>query len=104
MKVNLMIIAKTEEETEKYIIKNLCELPIHQFSQQSSLIDLLYDFDAVSFYPSAMSVEKSIYPRIETGFAFTADMNGELLKKSMKVFLHKEMQFWKLGFLFRKTR
>ena len=28
-----------------------------------------------------MSDKKSIYPRIETGYAFTPDMNDELVKK-----------------------
>ena len=33
------------------------------------------DFDATSFYPSAMWDEKSAYPKIETGFAFKPHMN-----------------------------
>ena len=45
------------------------------------LIHLLWDFDAVSFYPSAMWEENSIYPRIETGYSFTKDMNDELVEK-----------------------
>ena len=45
------------------------------------LIHLLWDFDAVSLYPSAMWDEKSIYPRIETDYAFTGDMNDELVEK-----------------------
>ena len=45
------------------------------------MIQLLWDFDAVSLYPSAMWDEKSIYPRIETGYAFTRDMNDELVEK-----------------------
>ena len=44
------------------------------------LIHLLWDFDAVNLYPSAMWDEKSIYPRIETGYAFTRDMNDELVE------------------------
>ena len=28
-----------------------------------------------------MSDEKSIYPRIESGYAFTSDMNDELVEK-----------------------
>ena len=39
------------------------------------------DFDATSFYPSAMWVEESIYPRIETGYANTKDMSDELVEK-----------------------
>ena len=66
---------------QKYIIKNLGELPIHPFLQQLVLNDLLWDFDAVSLYPSATSDEKSIHPRIETGYASTKDMNDELVEK-----------------------
>ena len=33
------------------------------------------DFDATSFYPSAMWDEKSVYPKIETGFDFKPHMN-----------------------------
>ena len=35
-------------------------------------------------YPSAMSDSSSIYPRIETGYAFTSDMNDELVEKFKK--------------------
>ena len=38
----------------------------------------MWDFDAVSLSPSAMWDENSIFPRIETGYAFTRDMNDEL--------------------------
>ena len=33
------------------------------------------DYDATSLYPSAMWDEKSVYPKIETGFAFKPNMN-----------------------------
>ena len=33
------------------------------------------------YIPSAMYDENSIYPKIETGFAFTEDMNDELVKE-----------------------
>ena len=33
------------------------------------------DFDATSLYPSAMWDENSVYPKIETGFAFKPNMN-----------------------------
>ena len=45
------------------------------------MIHLLWDFEAVSLYPCAMWDENSIYPRIETGYAFTRDMNDELVEK-----------------------
>ena len=70
-----------EEEMNNYVKKTLGEFPIHILIQELSLNDLLWDFDAVSLYPSAMSGSKSIYPRIETGYAFKPDMNDELVEK-----------------------
>ena len=72
---------ENEEDKEKYINKKLGDLTIHKLIQKIELIHLLWDFDAVSLYPSAMWDEKSIYPRIETGYAFTPDMNNELVNK-----------------------
>ena len=69
------------EEKEKHINRNLSKVPIHQLKKQIKLDELLWDFDSVSFYPSAMWVEKSIYPTIETGYAYTEDMNDELVQK-----------------------
>ena len=57
------------------------EYAIHKLLQELSLNDLLWDFDAFSLYPSAMSDEKSIYPRLETGYGYTRDMNDELVEK-----------------------
>ena len=42
---------------------------------------MFWDFDAVSFYPSTMWDPKSVYPKIETGFAFEKHMNNELVEK-----------------------
>ena len=70
-----------EEEKEKYINEKLGNLKLHKLLKQIELIHLLWDFDAVSLYPSAMWDEKSIYPRIETGYAYTRDMNDELVNK-----------------------
>ena len=58
---------ENEEEKEKYINKKLSELRLHKILKRIELIHLLWDFDAVSLYPSAMWDESSIYPRIETG-------------------------------------
>ena len=69
------------EEKEEYINKKLNELRLHKIIKRIELIHLLWDFDAVSLYPSAMWDENSIYPRIETGYAFTRDMNNELVEK-----------------------
>ena len=41
----------------------------------------MWDFDAVSLYPSAMWDPKPIYPKIETGYAFKREMNDELVEK-----------------------
>ena len=41
----------------------------------------MWDFGAVSLYSSAQSDKKSINPRIETGYAYTPDMNDELVNK-----------------------
>ena len=69
------------EEKEKYINEKLSNLRLHKIVKRIELIHLLWDFDAVSLYPSAMWDENSIYPRIETGYAFTRDMNNELVEK-----------------------
>ena len=63
-----------------YNIKKIGEFPIRKLLQELSLNDFLWDFDAVSFYPSAMSDPESIYPRVETGYAFTPDMNDDLVE------------------------
>ena len=42
---------------------------------------MLWAFDCTSLYPSAMWDESSIFPKIETGYAFTPDMNDELVEK-----------------------
>ena len=69
------------EEKEKYINEKLSELRLHKIIKRIELIHLLWDYDAVSLYPSAMWDEKSIYPRVETGYAYTRDMNDELVEK-----------------------
>ena len=70
-----------EDEKEKYINEKLGNLRIHKLLKQIELVHLLWDFDAVSLYPSAMWDEKSIYPRIETGYAYSPNMNIELVEK-----------------------
>ena len=49
-----------KEEMNNYINKRLGEFPIHKLLQELSLNDLLWHFDAVSLYPSAVSDENSI--------------------------------------------
>ena len=65
----------------KYINEKLSNLRIHKIIERIELIHLLWDFDAVSLYPSAMWDPKSIYPKIETGYAYTTDMNNDLVEK-----------------------
>ena len=81
------------EEKEKFINEKLSNLRLHKIIKRIELIHLLWDFDAVSLYPSAMWDEKSIYPRIETGYAFTRDMNDELVVNFNNQILLKEVHF-----------
>ena len=37
--------------------------------------------DVASLYPSALSDPESIFPRIETGYAFTPNMNDDIVNK-----------------------
>ena len=69
------------DEKEEYINENLNQLPIHQLLKQLPLCDLLWAFDCTSLYSSAMWDELSIFPKIETGYAFTPNMNEELVEK-----------------------
>ena len=66
---------------EKNINKPLGELLVQERSQQLSLEDLFWGYHAVSLYPTAMFDEVSIFPQIETGLAYTKDMNSELVEK-----------------------
>ena len=69
------------EEKEKYNNEKLSNPRLHKLIKQTELVQLLWDFDAVSLYLSAMWDEKSIYPKIKTGYAFTRDMNDEIVEK-----------------------
>ena len=69
------------EDREKYINEKLSNLRLQKLIKRIELIHLLWDFDAVSLYPSAMWDPKSIYPKIETGYAYTNDMNNDLVEK-----------------------
>ena len=65
-----------EEERTEHINKELNKLPIHKTLQKLNLNDVMMDFDATSLYPSAMWDENSVYPKIESGFAFKPHMNN----------------------------
>ena len=82
---------KDVKERGSYINEKLSQLPIRQILKQIKLDEILWDFDAVSLYPSAMLDEKSVYPRNETGNASTKEMNKELVKKSILKLLIKEV-------------
>ena len=41
-------------EKERYINEKLSDPPIHQLAKQLKVIELLWDFDCVSFYPNAI--------------------------------------------------
>ena len=68
-------------EKERYINEKLSDPPIHQLAKQLKVIELLWDFNCVSFYPSAMWDKNSTYPKIGTGYAFMKHMNNELVEK-----------------------
>ena len=69
------------EGKEKNINEKLSNLRLLKKTKRIELIHLLWDFDAVSLYPSAMWDPKSIYPMIETGYAYENHMNDELVEK-----------------------
>ena len=76
---------------EKNINKNLGEIPIHQFLQQLSLKDLLWDFDAVSIaYIQLQWVMKTVFiqeEKLVMPLQKIWMMNS--LKKLRKGILHK---------------
>ena len=74
------------------------DLTLHKLIQKIELVHLLWDFDAVSLYPSAMWDEKSIYPRIETGYAYTKDMNDEHVEKFNNQTFTKGSAFLKIKY------
>ena len=65
-----------EEERTEHINKELHKILIHKKLQKLNLNDVMMDFDATSLYPSAMWDEKSVYPKIGSGFAFKPHMNN----------------------------
>ena len=69
-----------EEVKEKFINEKLSEIPIHQLIK-IKLDELLWGFDGNSLYASAMLDKNSIHHRIETVYAYTKEMNKELVEK-----------------------
>ena len=84
-------------------IKNLRNLRLHEIIKRIELIHLIWDFDAVWLYPSAMWDEKSIHPRIETGYAFTRDMNDELVENFLNQTFTKGSAILKVKYYNPKT-
>ena len=64
-----------EKEKTDFFNKKLNMLPIHKELSKLDSNKTQMDFDATSLYPSAMWDDKSVYPKIETGFAFKPHMN-----------------------------
>ena len=64
-----------QKEKTDYFNKTLNMLPIHKELSKLDSDKTQMDFDATSRYPSAMWDEKSVYLKIETGFAFKPQMN-----------------------------
>ena len=60
------------EEKEKYINEKLSNLSLHKIIKRIELNHLLWDFDAVGLYPSAMWDPKSIYPKNRNWLRFQA--------------------------------
>ena len=69
-----------QKEKEKYVNTKLNMLPIHKKLSKLDSNKTQMDFDATSLYPSAMWDKNSVYPKIETGFAFKPNMNDVYVK------------------------
>ena len=63
------------KEKEKYVNKKLNLLSIHKQLSKLNLKKTQKCYDGKSLYPSAMYDCESVYPKIETGFAFKPRMN-----------------------------
>ena len=57
---------KDKEEKEKPIKRKLGGHPSNEKLKQQNIVDLLWDYDAVSLNSSSKWADKSIYPMIET--------------------------------------
>ena len=91
-----------DEEEKNIHNAKLSKLSIHQLIKQKHLREILWDFDAVSSYPSDMCDVMSVYSRIESVFAYTQDMNDELVKKFTNRTLTQGSVFWKFGITVEK--
>ena len=64
-----------QKEKDKHVNKKLNMFSILKELSKLNSNKTQMDFDATSIYPSAMWDENSVYPKIETGFAFKPHMN-----------------------------
>ena len=64
-----------QKEKTGFINKKVNMLSIHKGLSKLNSIKTQMVYDAISLYPSAMWDGNSVYPKIETGFAFKTDMN-----------------------------
>ena len=69
-----------QNEKTEYMNKKRNMLPSHKELSKINSNKTQMDFDAKSLYPSAMWYENSVYPEIETGFAFKPNMNDVYLE------------------------
>ena len=69
-----------QEEKTDHNNKKLYMLPIPKEWSDLNSKKTQMDFDETSLYPSAMWDENSVYPNIETGFAFKPDMNDNYVE------------------------
>ena len=72
---------KTLKKMRDISMRKISNLRLHKIIKRIELVHLLWNFDAVSLYPSAMWDPKSIYRKIETGYAFKREVNHELVEK-----------------------
>ena len=66
---------------ENKLTINKIQLGIQEKLQKLNLNKVMMDSDATSLYPSAMCDEKTVYPKIETGFAFKLHTNNQTFKQ-----------------------
>ena len=63
------------QKEKKYVTKKFNMLPIHKELSKLDSNKTQIDFDATSLYPKAMWDENSVYPKMQTGFAFKPNMS-----------------------------
>ena len=79
-KTNMVLNLKTIEisikiKSQIILTRKLSRLSIHVKLRKINLDNVVMDFDATSLNPFAIWDEISVYPNIETGFAFEPHMN-----------------------------